>query len=257
MAYIDTHAHLYLENFDEDRKEVMQRAINEGVEKIFLPNIDGTTLPAVEKMVKDYPDTCYPMIGIHPCDVRADWEEQLTEIRSLYKKDFHVAIGEIGIDLYWDKTLKKEQILSFTEQIRWAKAEGLPIVIHSRDSFDEIFEVMDKENDTSLFGIFHCFTGTIEQAHQIIDYGGFKLGIGGVVTFKNSHLDEVIKDIDLCHLVLETDAPFLTPAPFRGKRNESSYIPLVAKKLSSIFGIDENEIGRITTQNALEVFKIK
>lgn len=256
MKYIDTHAHLYLENFDEDRKEVMDRALEEGVGKVFLPNIDIATLPALEQMVKDYPGVCYPMIGIHPCDVVADWEQQLMEIKKAYKKDFHIAIGEIGIDLYWDKSLQKEQTTSFRAQIEWAKEEDLPIVIHCREAFDEIFEVLDEVNDERLYGIFHCFTGTKEQAEKIINYGGFKLGIGGVVTFKNSKLGEAIQDIGLENLVLETDAPFLTPHPHRGKRNESAYIPLIAKKLSSLYGISEEKVGEITHKNALEVFKL-
>lgn len=255
--FIDTHAHLYVEQFDEDRDEMVKRAIDNGVSKLFLPNIDIASIPKMEQMVKDYPGVCYSMIGIHPCDVVQDWAKQLQEMKSYYKKGHHIAIGEIGIDLYWDKSLQKEQTEAFRAQIQWAKEEKLPIVIHARDSFDEIFEVVDQENDEHLFGVFHCFTGTEEQARKIIDYGGFKMGIGGVVTFKNSGVDKAIQNIDLSHFILETDAPYLAPAPYRGKRNESAYIPLIAKKLSDIYAVSEEEIGRITTQNALNLFNIK
>lgn len=256
MTYIDTHAHLYANAFDEDRKEMIQRALDEGVTKLFLPNINEDSITGMEQLVADYPGVCYAMMGIHPCDVKKDWKAQFETVKKYYKKGHHVAIGEIGIDLYWDKTLQQEQTDAFRAQINWAKSEQLPIVIHCRDAFDEIFEVLDDENDADLFGIFHCFTGTEEQAHKIINYGGFKLGIGGVVTFKNSGLDQQIKNIDLKHLVLETDAPYLAPKPFRGKRNESSYIPKIAEKLSNIYSISEEEIGRITSANALDIFKV-
>lgn len=256
MTYIDTHAHLYAKAFEEDREEMIQRALDEGVTKLFLPNIDEESVAGMEQLVKDYPGVCYAMMGIHPCDVQKDWQTQLKTIKKHYKKGHHIAIGEIGIDLYWDKTLQQEQTDAFRAQINWAKSEKLPIVIHCRDAFDEIFEVLDDENDADLFGIFHCFTGTEEQAHKIIKYGGFKLGIGGVVTFKNSGLDQHIKNIDLEHLVLETDAPYLAPSPYRGKRNESSYIPKIAEKLSNIYGVSEVEVGRITSANALQIFKV-
>lgn len=256
MTYIDTHAHLYAKAFEEDREEMIQRALDEGVTKLFLPNIDEESVAGMEQLVKDYPGVCYAMMGIHPCDVQKDWQTQLETIKKHYKKGHHIAIGEIGIDLYWDKTLQQEQTDAFRAQINWAKSEKLPIVIHCRDAFDEIFEVLDDENDADLFGVFHCFTGTEEQAHKIINYGGFKLGIGGVVTFKNSGLDKEIKNIDLKYLVLETDAPYLAPSPYRGKRNESSYIPKIAEKLSNIYGVSEVEVGRITSANALQIFKV-
>lgn len=256
MMYIDTHAHLYVEEFDKDRDVMVQRAIDNGIGKFFLPNIDLNTIPKMEQMVLNYPGVCYSMIGIHPCSVVKDWQTQFEAVQSHYKRGHHIAIGEIGIDLYWDKTLQKEQTESFRAHINWAKEEGLPIVIHCRNSFDEIFEVLDQENDDRLFGIFHCFTGNKQQAQHILNYGGMKLGIGGVVTFKNSGIDKVLQDIELKHIVLETDAPYLAPVPFRGKRNESAYIPHIAKKLSNIYSISEEEIGRITTENALELFKI-
>jgi TatD DNase family protein len=256
MTYIDTHAHLYSDQFDEDRDEMIQRAFDNGVNKVFLPNIDLDSIKGMEALVTKYPGQCYSMMGIHPCDVIKDWETQLAETKKHFAKGHHIAIGEIGIDLYWDKSLQKEQTEAFTSQIRWAKSENLPIVIHCRDAFDEIFEVLDQENDDRLFGIFHCFTGTEEQGKRILNYGGFKLGIGGVVTFKNSGLDEQIKNIGIEHLVIETDAPYLAPAPFRGKRNESAYVVKVAEKLSSIYGISEEKVGEITSKNALEVYQI-
>ena len=256
MTYIDTHAHLYSDAFDEDRGDMIQRALDAGVNKIFLPNIDETSIDGMEILVDRYPGVCYSMMGIHPCDVQKDWQAQLQRIQQCFKPERHIAIGEIGIDLYWDKSLQAEQTASFRAQIQWAKSVQLPIVIHCRDSFDEIFSVLDEENDDQLSGIFHCFTGTAEQGRKILNYGGFKLGIGGVVTFKNSGLDRTIAEIGPEHLVLETDAPYLTPTPHRGKRNESAYIPLIAEKLSSIFSIDETEIGNITSRNALEIFKL-
>lgn len=255
MTYIDTHAHLYSDQFDEDRDEMIQRALDAGVTRLFLPNIDEKSIEGMEALVEKYPDVCYSMMGIHPCDVEKDWQAQLERVKNHFDQSRHIAIGEIGIDLYWDKSLQLEQTEAFRAQIQWAKEVNLPIVIHCRDSFDEIFEVLDQENDDQLTGIFHCFTGTEQQGKKILDYGGFKLGIGGVVTFKNSGLDQSIANIDLEHLVLETDAPYLTPTPYRGKRNESAYIPLIAKKLSNIYGIDESEVGNITSKNALEIFK--
>jgi TatD DNase family protein len=256
MTYIDTHAHLYSDAFEEDRSDMIQRALDAGVNKLFLPNIDEASIEGMETLVEKYPGVCYSMMGIHPCDVQKDWQAQMQRIQQFFKPERHIAIGEIGIDLYWDKSLQEEQTASFRAQIQWAKSVQLPIVIHCRDSFDEIFAVLDEENDDHLSGIFHCFTGTAEQGRRILDYGGFKLGIGGVVTFKNSGLDKAIAELGPEHLVLETDAPYLTPTPYRGKRNESAYIPLIAEKLSSIFSIDEKEIGNITSRNALEIFKL-
>lgn len=255
MTYIDTHAHLYADQFDEDREEMIQRALDAGVKKLFLPNIDEKSIAGMEHLVEKYPSICYSMMGIHPCDVAKSWEQQLETVKKHYQKGYHIAIGEIGIDLYWDQSLKKEQTDAFAAQIEWAKKEQLPIVIHARDSFEEIFEVVDQYNDENLKGIFHCFTGNIDQAKKIMDYGGFKMGIGGVVTFKNSGLRVVLQEVPLSYLVLETDAPYLTPAPHRGKRNESSYIPLIAKTLSSVYEMDEKEIGKITSENALRIFK--
>jgi TatD DNase family protein len=257
MTYIDTHAHLYAEQFAEDRDEMIQRAFDDGVDKIFLPNIDESSIEGMHELTEKYPGQCFAMMGVHPCDVKKEWEEQLASIKAYYDPKKHVAIGEIGIDLYWDKSLQKEQTDAFKAQIEWAKSVQKPIVIHCRESFDEIFEVVDELNDERLSGIFHCFTGTEEQAQKIIDYDDFYLGIGGVVTFKNSGLDKTLEHIPLDKLVLETDAPYLAPSPYRGKRNESSYIPIIAKKLSSIYSIDETKIGEITSKNALKLFNLE
>lgn len=256
MTFIDTHAHLYAKEFNDDRDEMIKRAIDKGVTKLLLPNIGLSSIEEMEKLVGNYPGICYSMMGVHPCDVEKDWKTQLDKIKTYYQKGKHIAIGEIGIDLYWDTSLQKEQTECFQAQIQWAKEEKLPIVIHCRNSFDEIFEVLNRENDDQLYGVFHCFTGTKEQAEKIINYKGFKLGIGGVVTFKNSGLDKVLEDVDLEHLVLETDAPYLSPSPYRGKRNESAYIPLIAEKLAEIYNVEVEEIAKITTKNALEVFGI-
>ena len=256
MTYIDTHTHLYTKEFQEDRDAMIQRAIDNGVTRMFLPNISIDTVDDMEQLVNKYPKNCFSMMGIHPSNVAKDWEAQLAEIKTHYQSGRHIAIGEIGIDLYWDKSLKEEQINAFRAQIQWAKEEKLPVSIHCRDAFDEILSVLDTENNESMVGILHCFTGTKEQAEHIINYGGFKLGIGGIVTFKNGGLDKTLEHIDIEHLVLETDAPYLAPAPYRGKRNESAYLPLVAKKLSNIYDMSEDKIAEITTKNALEIFKI-
>jgi TatD DNase family protein len=257
MHYIDTHTHLYSSQFDEDRDNVIQNSLKKGVQRFLLPNIDLSSIDGMMNLVEKYPNNCFPMMGLHPCSVTENVEETLCQIESFFTVNHKfIAVGEIGIDLYWDKTFLKEQIKAFEIQINWAKKYNLPIVIHARDSFDEIFEVLDRLNDDQLKGVFHCFTGDLEQANKVLSYGGFRLGIGGVVTFKKSGLDEVLKNISLEHLILETDSPYLAPTPYRGKRNESTFIPLIAEKLSSIYGISEDEIGNITTQNALNLFNL-
>lgn len=257
MNLIDTHTHLYSSQFDEDRFSVVENAIQHGVSKLLLPNIDASSINGMNDLVAKYPNHCFPMMGLHPCSVAENWESILDQMESFFTSEHNfIAVGEIGIDLYWDKTFKEQQIKAFERQINWAKKFDLPIVIHARDSFNEIFEVLDCLNDASLRGVFHCFTGTLEDARKVLSYGGFKLGIGGVVTFKKSGLDEVLKGIALDHLVLETDSPYLAPTPHRGKRNESSYLPLIALKLSSIYGVSEDEIANITTQNALQLFNL-
>lgn len=256
MVLTDTHTHLYSEKFKDDRIEIIKACLDNDVERLFLPNIDNESVEGMMQMVKDYPSNCFPMIGLHPCSVDGNWKEALSYYESLLEKHTFYAIGEIGIDLYWDKTFVNEQKQAFRYQIELAKKHQLPIVIHARESFDEIFEIVDELNDDSLTGIFHCFTGNIEQANHIIQYGGFKLGIGGVLTFKNAGLDKTIELVDLSHLVLETDSPYLAPHPYRGKRNESSYLKIIAHKLAEIKGITLDEVARITTENSKEIFKI-
>ncbi len=257
MNLIDTHTHLYSSQFEDDRNEVVLNAIQQGVSKLLLPNIDLDSIQGMHELVQKFPNNCFPMMGLHPCSVDEQWESVLDNMEKQLGSSYnYIAIGEIGIDLYWDKSFKSQQILAFERQIEWAKRIDLPIVIHARDSFEEIFEVLDRVNDDSLRGVFHCFTGTILDAKKILEYGGFKLGIGGVVTFKKAGLDEVLKEINLENILLETDSPYLAPTPHRGKRNESSFLPLIALKLSSIYGISENEIAQITTQNALKLFNL-
>ena len=257
MDFIDTHTHLYSSQFEEDRDEIVLKCIDNGITKLLLPNIDFTSIDGMMDLVVKYPTTCYPMLGLHPCSVDHNADEELKKIESYFTENHKfIAVGEIGIDLYWDKSFLTQQIKAFEIQISWAKKYNLPIVIHARDSFDQIFEVLDRLNDEQLRGVFHCFSGDLNQAKKVLSYGGFKLGVGGVVTFKKSGLDEVLKNISLEHLILETDSPYLAPTPYRGKRNESTYIPLIAQKLSSIYGISEEEIGNITTQNAKNLFNL-
>lgn len=255
MYFIDTHAHLYAEQFDEDREEMMQRAFDQGVHQIFLPNIDRHSIESMLALEAAYPDQCFPMIGLHPCYVKENYEEELAIMKDwLERRDF-CAIGEIGMDLYWDKTFSAEQEKAFYIQCEWAMDRAIPIVIHSRDATQPIIEMIKSINDVRLFGIFHCFGGSLEEANQIIDLG-FLLGIGGVVTFKKAGLAETLANIDVEHLVLETDAPYLSPKPFRGKRNESSYIPIIASKVAQVKGISVDQVAETTTQNALQLFKV-
>jgi TatD DNase family protein len=255
MILTDTH-HLYSEQFKEDIDEVVQKAINLGISRFFLPNIDSGYTNALLALAKKYPDNMFRMMGLHPCSVKADYQQELEHVEKMLSAHKVVAIGEIGIDLYWDKTFFKEQQTAFRYQIRLAKANNLPFVIHCRDAFDEIFEILDEENDENMRGIFHCFTGNLEQAQKIINYGGFKLGIGGVVTFKNAGLDKVVEQISLEHLVLETDAPYLAPVPYRGKRNESTYLIEIATKIASLKQVSLEEVASITTKNSIEVFGV-
>jgi TatD DNase family protein len=254
---IDTHAHLYAEEFSEDQTEVFTRAVAAGVHYFLLPNINSESIPLMEKLMKEQKNTI-PMMGLHPSYVKENWMEELKIIEThLFKNPSkYCAVGEIGMDLFWDKTFIESQKIVFRTQISWAKKLKLPIAIHARDAFDEIFEILNEENDETLKGVFHCFTGNLEQANKILDYGGFKLGIGGVITYKNSGLTEVLNSVELKHLVVETDAPYLSPAPFRGKRNESAYIIKVLEKLSLIYGVSEKQISEITTQNSKDIFNI-
>ena len=255
MTITDTHTHLYSEEFDIDRNEMMQRAINNGVTRFFIPAIDSNYIQKMYALESDYPDNVFLMMGLHPTYVKDNYLEELQIVeQELAKRKFY-AIGEIGIDLYWDKTHLKEQQIAFRRQIQLAKKYKLPIVIHCREAFDEIFEILEEEKSADLFGIFHCFSGTYEQALQAISYN-MKLGIGGVVTFKNGKIDQFINQIDLKHLVLETDSPYLAPIPFRGKRNESSYIVNVVDKLASLYGLSSEEIALKTTENSKAIFGI-
>jgi len=255
--FIDTHTHLYVEQFDEDRDSVVQECLDAGITKLLLPNIDSSSIESLHQLASSYPDICLPMMGLHPCSVTESFQEELDIAKSWLDKRDYIAIGEIGIDLYWDKSTLPYQVEAFKQQIEWAKELGLPIVIHARDSFDEIFEVLDEVNDERLRGIFHCFTGTIDQAKKVLGYGDFLLGIGGVVTFKNGGLDKTLQEIDLDHLVLETDSPYLAPTPNRGKRNKSPYLTLIVDKLVDIYGKTPAEIGEITSANAVKMFNLK
>ncbi len=253
---IDTHAHVYSEQFQDDFAQVEDRATKAGVDCILLPNIDEESISGLKKLVEHNPIRYKAMMGLHPCSVNADVDEVLKRLEIELDSGHYIAVGEIGIDLYWDKTFLKEQEHAFRTQIRWAKERNLPIAIHARDSFDEIFAILDEENDKQLKGVFHCFTGTREQAQHVLNYGGFKLGIGGMFTFKNSGLRDALTGIDPVHIVFETDAPYLAPVPHRGKRNEPAYTKLVAEAWSKTYGISVQEISKITTQNAKELFNL-
>ena len=255
MQIIDTHTHLYLKQFNEDVDMVIARSINSGIDKFIFPAIDSSHMKEMHDLQNKYPSNIYLMSGLHPVYVKENYKQELDLVVQSLDNHNYVAIGEIGIDLYWDKTFLKQQQEAFEFQIRLAISNDLPIVIHCREGFDEIFEILDAEKCTKLRGVFHCFTGTLDQANRAIRLG-FKLGIGGVVTFKNGGLDKVINQIDLQHLVLETDAPYLSPVPFRGKRNESSYITYVLSKLSELYEISEIEIAKATTKNAIKIFNL-
>ena len=250
---IDTHAHLYSDQFDHDRAEMIERAVVAGVERFYLPNIDSTSIVAMLKMEEKWPDRCFPMMGLHPCSVKDNYQEELSLVREWLLRRPFVAVGEIGIDLYWDKSFQKEQEVAFSIQIEWAKEFNIPIVIHSRESIDLCIDHVQSQIDNKLNGIFHCFSGNIEQAKRIVDLG-FYLGIGGVSTFKNSGLDKFLNKIPLKHILLETDSPYLAPKPYRGKRNESAYISIIASRLSEIYKLPKDDIARITSENALVLF---
>jgi TatD DNase family protein len=254
MLLIDTHTHLYASEFDSDRDEMIQNAIKKDVSCLFIPSIDSSYTQKMYDLETQYPENIYLMMGLHPCYVKENYLEELHHVETELSKRKFAAIGEIGIDLYWDKTTLDIQKKAFQHQIQLAKKYKLPINIHCREAFDEIFEVLELEKSDDLFGIFHCFSGNYEQALQAISYN-MKLGIGGVVTFKNGKIDQFLHQIAIENIVLETDSPYLAPAPFRGKRNESSYVNLVAQKLSEIYNISIDEMARITSQNALSVFK--
>ena len=255
MILTDTHTHLYSNEFDEDREAMIERAIMLGVRRFFVPAIDSSVTSAMYELEKKYPDNVYLMMGLHPVYVKDNWEQELEHVeRELASRKFY-AVGEIGIDLYWDKSTLEIQKNAFKHQIGLAKHHGLPINIHCRDAFDEVFEVLEGERDEKLFGIFHCFTGSYEQAQQAISLN-MKLGIGGVSTFKNGQIDQFLNRISLEHIVLETDAPYLAPVPFRGKRNESAYILNIAQKLAQIYAASVEDIAAVTTANARKVYGV-
>ncbi|GAA4902557.1 TatD family hydrolase [Mucilaginibacter defluvii] len=256
MVLTDTHTHLYYETDLEKRRGLIDRCIQNDVKRLFLPNVDADSVAKVYALTDAYPEMCFPMLGLHPCDVKPGWEEHLERIKACHQPEHKIyAIGEIGIDLYWDKTYLEGQIAAFKAQINWAKQLHLPIVIHCRDAFDEVYEVLASEADDKLRGIFHCFTGTAEYGKKVIDLG-FYLGIGGVVTYKNSGLDKVVEQIDLEHIVLETDSPYLTPTPYRGKPNESSYLIYIAQKLADIYNTDVETVADVTTLNSKKIFGV-
>lgn len=255
MQLIDTHTHLYLPEFDNDRDEVVERAIENHVVKLLMPNIDNYSFDAMITAENRYPGICYSMIGLHPTSVKKDYLEQLDKIEEKASQHPYIAIGEIGIDLYWDKTFIKEQIIAFKRQILLGLKYNLPVVIHSRDSFPVVFEALKEFEGSGIKGVFHAFTGDTGWAEKTITIG-FKIGIGGIVTFKNSGLDAVVKEIGLEHIILETDSPYLAPAPYRGKRNESAYITIINKKLAEIFNIEIDEAASKTFDNSVELFKI-
>lgn len=254
MQLTDTHTHIYYHE-GEALEQQMQRCFDNDIDRLFLPNVDVKSIDRVMKTVSAYPDNCFPMLGLHPCSVKEDFLESLSLIEEELSKTKVVAIGEIGLDLYWDKTSLEIQKEAFRIQVGWAKKLNLPIVIHCREAFDELFQLLEELKSDTLFGVFHCFTGSVEQAERAISLG-FYLGIGGVVTFKNAGLDKVVEQIDLKHIVLETDAPYLAPMPFRGKENESSYLVYIAQKIADLHKMPIEEVAKITTENSKLIFKV-
>lgn len=252
---IDTHSHIYSEEFDTDRAEVIQRAKDIGVQHIILPNVDSESLPRMLQLEAEYPDFCYACIGLHPTSVNAEYKNELKLVESELDRRKYLAIGEIGIDLYWDKSFLNEQVIVFQQQLEWALKYNLPVIIHVRNSFVETMEAMKPFLDKGLKGVFHSFTGTNHEAQEIINMGGFLLGINGIVTFKNSGLDKTLTNIDIQNIILETDSPYLTPVPFRGKRNESAYINIIAECVSGIYNLNKTEVIETTTRNAKILFK--
>lgn len=249
---IDTHSHIYGPEFDDDRADVLQRAMQAGVDKVLLPNINEESIASMLQVVREYPGVCYPMMGLHPEDVKEDWAEVLDRMEA--KLDGMIAVGEVGLDFYWDSTFRKEQIDAFERQICWAKEHGLPLVVHMRKAEQELLEAMERHKSDGLRGVFHCFGGSKETAARMLKHEGFVLGIGGVVTFKNSRLAETLRHVPLDRIVLETDAPYLAPVPCRGKRNEPSYVVHVAKFLSNIYNVSLEEVNAVTNSTVGRVF---
>ena len=255
LEYIDTHAHLYLPEFDADRKITVETALYRGVKRILLPNIDSTTIDPMNKLAEQFPGVCYPMMGLHPTSVKDNYREELDRVEKEISQRSYCAVGEIGIDLHWDKIHLEEQNIAFSAQLDLALQYNLPVAIHARESFDEIFDILNGYKDKGLRGVFHAFTGTGEIARDVISRG-FLIGIGGIITYKKSSLPAVIQETDLSHIILETDSPFLTPVPFRGKRNESSYISYIAEVIGKIKDTTLEEVARVTTVNASKLFQL-
>ena len=253
MILTDTHSHLYDTKFIDDQKDVIDRAFKENVKRIFLPNVDEHTVEKMLEIVKQYPNNCFAMMGLHPCHVKSKYKDELKTLKAHLDTNMFCAVGEIGMDLYWDKTYLEEQKDAFRTQIQWAKEKKIPIAIHCRDAFEEVFEILESEKSKDLRGIFHCFTGTLEQAQRAIVLNLF-IGVGGVVTFKKAGLDKVIQQVDLKHLVLETDSPYLAPTPNRGKRNESSYLIHIAQKIADLHDVSLTEVAKVTTENSKIIF---
>lgn len=253
---IDTHSHIYEPEFAEDRQEVVARAIEAGVSKILLPNINEQSIPGMLKLCQDYPGLCFPMIGLHPTDIEDDYLDVLSRMRTLLFQAEHpfIAVGEVGLDFYWDDSRKEQQKEAFEMQIEWARDMQLPLVIHSRSAHKDLVDMMEHFRNDGLTGIFHCFGGSLEEAKELLSFEGFVLGIGGVLTYKKSALPEVLSQIPLQRIVLETDCPYLTPVPFRGKRNESSYVKYVAQKVAEVYGLTVNEVDEMTTCNTYRIF---
>lgn len=253
--FIDTHTHLFVSEFDEDRTAVVQRAVEAGVVKMCLPSITEESLPGIMKMCEDFPGVCYPMIGLHPTELGNDYKATLDRLYSHLKSDSrYIAVGEVGLDFYWDDTYKKEQLDAFDAQIGWALETGLPLAIHSRSAFNELYDIMEAYRGKGLTGVFHCFSGNEDEARKLLSFDGFCLGIGGVLTYKKSTLPQAIKDVPLDRILLETDSPYLPPVPFRGKRNESSYIPYIAEFLAGMHGCGVEAVAEVTTAAACRLF---
>ena len=254
-SFIDTHSHLFAQQFDDDRPAAIARAKEQGISKILLPNIDLESIEPLKIMLHEYPNYCLGMMGLHPCSVDDNYESVLSKIKAELFKGDYIAVGEIGLDYYWDTQYKEEQKQSFSQQLKWAKELGLPVAIHTRDSFDDAIEIVEQEQDGTLNGVFHCFGGTVEEGNRVMDVG-FYMGIGGVATFKKSNHAEVLPQLGLERIILETDSPYLAPTPYRGKRNESAYTAIVAQKLASIYEVGLDQIAEKTTKNAMELFRL-
>ena len=255
ISFVDTHTHLFVQEFDGDRNAAVQRALEAGVTRLCLPSITEESIPAIMAMCEEFPGVCYPMIGLHPTELGDDYKAVLDRMYARLKSDNrYIAVGEVGLDFYWDDTRKREQFEAFDTQIEWAHETGLPLAIHSRSAFDELYDMMEAHRGKGLTGVFHCFSGSEDEARKLLSFDGFSLGIGGVVTYKKSTLPAVLANVPLERIVLETDSPYLPPVPFRGKRNESAYVPYIAEFLAGVYGCSVEEVARVTTGNAERLF---